>query len=128
MRGAIAACWLGIALLAGCASEVKRVPVELVSAAPEAGRRLATTAAVEILPDSGYRRTIAAATEFLVVGRVPQGLVLKPTQTVLTLEGAHIHEAYAVVRDGQFVGFYLPVERAYAAVAKPVPMNVQERN
>lgn len=128
MRGAMAACWLGIALLAACASEVKRVPVELVSVVPEAGRRLATTEAIEIVPESGYRRTIAVATEFVVVGRVPQGLVLKPTQTVLTLEGAHMHEAYAVLRDGQFVGFYLPVERAYSAVPKPVPMNVQEKN
>ena len=28
-----------------------------------------------------------------------------------------MHEAYAVHRDGQLVGFDLPVERAYAAAA-----------
>ena len=64
----------------------------------------------------------------MVVGRVAQGLVLKPTQTVLTIEGAHMHEAYAVHRDGQLVGFYLPVERAYSALPLPASMPLQEKN
>lgn len=127
MRKFVGAGCVGLALLAGCASEVKRTPVEMSTAAPEAGRRWVTTEAIEVVPESGYRRKIAAGTEFVVVGRVAQGLVLKPTQTVLTLEGAHMHEAYAVVREGQLVGFYLPVERAYASFPKPVPMNTQEK-
>lgn len=127
MRAFFWACCLGVALLAACASEVRRIPVDLVSTVPDAGRRWACTATLELLPESGYRRTIAAGTEFVAVGRVAQGLVLKPTQTVLTLEGAHMHEAYVVLHDGQFVGFYLPVERAYAALPRPVPAQLQEK-
>jgi hypothetical protein len=127
MRTEMAAWALVAALAAGCASEVRRQPVEMTAGVPEAGQRFVTGAAVEAVPDSGYRRTIAAGTEFVVVGRIAQGLVLKPTQTVLTLEGAHMHEAYAVHRDGMFVGFYLPVERAYSALSKPVSMPLQER-
>lgn len=126
MRQFLCACSLGLALLAGCASEVKRLPADLTSAVPDTGRRWVTTTALELLPTSGYRRTIAAGTEFVVVGRVAQGLVLKPTQTVLTVEGAHMHEAYAVLHDGRFVGFYLPVERAYTALSNPVPVALQE--
>lgn len=125
--GAAVLCVAAI-LAAGCASEVRRQPVELAIGQPEQGRRFVTTLTVEARPESGYPRTIGAGTEFVVVGRVVQGLVLKPTQTVLTIEGAHMHEAYAVHRDGQLVGFYLPVERAYAALPLPVSMPLQERN
>ena len=124
----VAACLCLVAsLLTGCAGEVRREPVELVGAAAEQGRRFASVGEVEAVPDSRYVRRIASGTEFVVVGRVAQGLVLKPTQTVLTVEGAHMHEAYAVHRDGQIVGFYLPVERAFTPLVKPAPMPLQER-
>jgi hypothetical protein len=114
------------ALAAGCASEVKRQPADL-SADADVGRRQVTTTVVEARLESGYTRTIRPDTEFVVFGRIAQGMVLKPTQTVLTVEGAHMHEAYAVLRDGALVGFYLPVERAYAALPTPVPMPLQEK-
>lgn len=126
-RRAVMLC-LAAALVAGCASEVKRAPVELAAGQPEQGRRYVTTLTVEVRPESGYPRTIHAGTEFVAVGRVAQGLVLRPTETVLTIEGAHVHEAYAVHRDGQIVGFYLPVERAYVALPLPASMPLQERN
>jgi len=129
MRPRVSAAWvcLAAALAAGCASEVQRQSVELVASQPEQGRRYLTTAAVEAQPESGYSRSIRAGTEFVAIGRVAAGLVLKPTQTVLTVEGAHVHEAYAVHRDGQLVGFYLPVERAFAALPQPVSMPLQEK-
>ena len=117
-RQALMLC-LAAMLASGCASEVKRAPAELAATQPEQGRRYVTTLAVEARPESGYPRSIRAGTAFVVVGRVAQGLVLKPTQTVLTVEGAHMHEAYAVHRDGQLVGFYLPVERAFTSLAMP---------
>jgi hypothetical protein len=117
---------LAAALAAGCASEVKRQPAELSTAA-NAGQRQSTTTTVEARLESGYARTIRPDTEFVVLGRIAQGTVLKPTQTVLTVEGAHMHEAYAVHRDGALVGFYLPVERAYTALPTPVPMPLQEK-
>lgn len=125
VRGLTAA--VAALLVAACASEVKRQPVDLASAATEAGRRYTSTTAVEARPESGYTRTIKADTEFAAVGRIPQGLVLRPTQTVLTVEGAHMHEAYAVHHDGRLVGFYLPVERAYVALPVTVPMPLLEK-
>jgi hypothetical protein len=128
MRALIAALAAAVAavLAAGCASEVKRSPVDLVTAAPEGGQRFVTTSVAQARLDSGYTRTLGADTELVVVGRVAQGLVLRPTRTVLTVEGAHVHEAYVVHRDGQWVGFFLPVERAYSALPLPVPMPLKE--
>ncbi|TXC67121.1 hypothetical protein FSC37_19530 [Piscinibacter aquaticus] len=112
---------------AGCASEVRREAVELAPVAAEQGRRYVSTSDAEAVPESRYARRIARGTEFLAIGRIAQGLVLKPTTTVLTVEGAHMHEAYAVCRDGQIVGFYLPVERAFTPLVKPAPMPLQEK-
>jgi hypothetical protein len=114
-------------LVAGCASEVQRQPVELTDSIAERGQRFVTTALIEFRPDSGYARSIRAGTEFMVVGRIAQGVVLKPTSAVLTLEGKHMHEAYAVRDKDLLVGLYLPVERAYAALPIPQAMPLHER-
>ena len=76
--------------------------------------------------DSGYERTIKAGTEFVPAGTVKQGMVLKPTNTIFTIEGAHMHEAYPVVDNGRIVGFYLPVERAFSPLSQPVNLSIQE--
>jgi hypothetical protein len=114
-------------LMFGCASEVKRNPAELAQAGLEQGQRQITAKTASFVLDSGYERTINLNTEFVVVGRISQGLVLRPTQTVLTVEGAHMHEAYAVLNNGQLVGFYLPVERAFSALPLAVPFSLTER-
>ncbi len=116
-----------LAVLAGCAIEVKRHPAELTLAAVEKGKRYAAVNKVDFLLSSGYARTIDSGTEFAVAGRIAQGLVLRPTQTVLTVEGAHMHEAYAVHHDGQLVGFYLPVERAFSALPQATSFPLVER-
>jgi hypothetical protein len=119
---------VALALLgAGCAMEIKRHPVELVATAPERGQRFTTAQTVELVLASGYPRSIAGGTEFVVVGRIAQGLVLKPTQTVLTVEGAHMHEAFAVLQTGQLVGFYLPVEHAFTPLPLAVSLPLLER-
>jgi hypothetical protein len=122
--GTLVAC---AALGAGCASEVQRAPVEFTAAISEAGQRFITTAPIDLRPDSGYSRSIPSGTEFVVVGRIAPGLVLRPTSTVLTLEGKHMHEAYAVRDRDRLVGLYLPAERAYAALPNPPSMPVRER-
>src|SRR2546423_11182896 len=73
------------ALMAGCASDVKRQPTELAPAAAEQGHRYQLRQDVQFKLDSGYSRTIRASTEFAAAGRIVQGLVLRPTDTVLTV-------------------------------------------
>jgi hypothetical protein len=114
-------------LVLGCASEVKRQPVNLSQTASEQGEKKMLVKSISFTLDSGYDRTIVANTEFVIVGRILQGLVLRPTQTVLTVEGAHMHEAYAVLNNGQLVGFYLPVERAFSALPLSVAFPLTER-
>jgi len=118
---------LAAALLAACASEVKRQPVELTVSVPESNKRYELRSDVSFKLDSGYSRMVRANTEFAVAGRLSQGLVLRPTQTVLTVEGAHMHEAYAVWRGELLVGFYLPVEKAFSPLQQATTFPLVER-
>ena len=125
-----AAALLGLALLvgvAGCASEVVRHPVALSAVPAASAQTLRLAAAATILLDSGYERQLAAGTTLLELGRVEQGRVFKPTNTVLTVEGAHMHEAYPVLRESRIVGFYLPVEKAFSPLSRPVPLQLEKQ-
>ena len=78
----------------------------------------------------GYRRTIREGSVWTRVGRVSQGEVYKPTNQVFVVEGTHVHEAYLVLDDNQVVGFYLPVERAFAPAPNETKttLSIRRRN
>ena len=117
----------GLLWLVGCASEVTRHPVELSAAQAAPPLRYVVSSPVVIELDSGYSRTVAAGTEFVEVGSIRQGRVLKPANSVFTIEGAHMHEAYPVVRDARIVGFYLPVEASFSPLSRHVAFPFQPR-
>jgi len=111
--------------LAACAAEVAREPSELK---PEASpRSFVLRDSVKYVLDSRYERVLRGYTEFVEVGSIAQGRVLRSTNAVMTVEGKHVHEAYAVVKDGRLVGFYLPVERSFSPLSQPVSLTLEER-
>lgn len=101
--------------LAACAN-ISHRPATLV---PAQGGAAARTLAVqaELRLDTGYQRTLKAGSQWLPVGRIAEGEVLRPQRDVFTIEGGHIHEAWLVLRDGALVGFYLPAERGFSPLA-----------
>lgn len=127
MTGArLLAAALGVAWLSGiggCAREVVRDPVALSATKSVQTLQLRSPAAIVL--DSGYERRLAAGAVLVELGRVPQGRVFKPVNTVLTVKGAHSHEAYPVLRDNSIVGFYLPVEKAFSPLSLPVPLQLE---
>ena len=125
MKAITLAVVVSAALLAACAAEVVRRPAQLESSSP--GARLATKDRKAFTLDSGYERVIEAGTEFMELGRIREGRVLKPLGTVITIEGAHMHEAYPVESDGRLVGFYLPVERAFSPLSRPVDLALERK-
>ena len=117
-RFALSAC-LG-ALVSACA--VQHVPATLQPLpASVTIQRVVTTALLVQLP-TGYTRTLRAGSTWRLAGILPQGEVYRPVGDVFTLEGAHIHEAYLVVKGDTLVGFYLPAERAFSPMDKPFPL------
>ncbi len=108
--------------LTACAA-VQHSPVRLqplaMSAQP-APRVLAQETRLTL--DTGYTRTLKAGGRWRAAGAVDQGDVYRPVGDVFTLEGAHIHEAWLVVRDGVLVGFYLPAEHGYSPLGATAPL------
>lgn len=99
--------------LTACAAEVARQPSVLSPLAAAATAEPRTVQQdVSVTLNTGYSRLVPRGMKCELVGSVPQGKVYRAANTVFTIEGAHIHEAYLVVDKGHLVGFYLPVERA----------------
>ncbi len=71
----------------------------------------------------GYSRVVRAGTHWRYIGSLAQGDVYKPIDSTFTVEGAHIHEAYLVLKDGVLVGFYLPVEQAISLLDHPIQLS-----
>ena len=63
---------------------------------------------------TAYDRLLKQGSRWIPVGNIPQGAVFRPDGHVLTIEGAHVHEAYIVISTERLVGFYLPVEKAFS--------------
>ena len=115
------------ALLSGCAPSITLKPVELSSLPGDAETsmfRLDRNVPIEF--STGNRRTLKRGTRWQLVGTLKEGHVFEPTDSVFTVEGRHIREAYIVVRDGELVGFFLPVEDAFVAVPEPIPLHVSQ--
>ena len=104
------------------------VPIEPVSFSPDpAGRsvrqiRLQSPLAIRL--SSGYVRTLPANSVWRQAGRVAHGEVYRPVDSVLTIEGRQVHEAYLVVSGTMLMGFYLPGESNYSPLLPAVPLHL----
>ena len=115
---------LSLLLLVGCANEVTRYSSQLSAAPPaNADDVLRLGADVEVNLETHYTRTLKRGSRWALVGTTPQGSVYRPVDRVLTVEGAHVHEAYIVVAGGRITGFYLPVEKAFSPIT-PRPLSL----
>lgn len=120
-----AAAWAVAALLSGCASAVRTEPAQFTPVAASSPVEIVTLANdTTITPASGYGRTLKAGSRWRLAGRVGQGQVFRPVDSVFTIEGRQVHEAYLVMSGARLVGFYLPGEANYAALEVPVPLTL----
>ena len=89
---------------AACAPDVLRRPTQLtpVSDQPAAIIEVMDTAIVSL--ERGFRRRIPRGSTWTLIGRSPEGEVFRPVNQVFT----------AILDGNRVVGFYLPVERAFA--------------
>jgi len=110
----------------GCAPEVRRVSSTFIPMSP--GRHIESfylTDDVIIKLHTGYESILKHESRWNFVGQIPEGNVYKPHDQVLTVEGANIHEAYIVISNGQLVGFYLPVEKAFSPLLLKLPLPIK---
>lgn len=124
----LAAAGVVFVAMAACAPMVTTAPATLddtpVAAPPRDVRLVKTT---DIALPTGYRRTLATTTTWRPAGRLPQGAVYRPVDSVFTIEGRQVHEAWLVVADGaRLVGFYLPGEARYSPLDTTIRLSLGE--
>jgi len=127
-RSVIKAALAGVLTAAGltaCAPEIKRAPVELTPVPPGDSTGVYTfKSEVTFSPALGYSRTIAAGSQWRLIGRIPSGEVYRPMSGVFTVESAQVHEAGIVIWQGRLTGFYMLVERAFVPLDPPVAVQL----
>jgi hypothetical protein len=117
--GVLLLCAFGV----GCAFDVAHInskPSQFISV-PGAPKQIVMKETVDITegPCAYYSRKLNKGTSWDFIGTLPEGEVYKPRDQVLTVEASHVYEAYLVLSDDSLVGFYLPVERAFAPLPNP---------
>ncbi len=113
-----------VLLVLGCANRVVMESVTLEPTSEGALDEAVLRSRAEGASTAGYSRVLVAGSRWHRIGRIPQGEVWKPLNTVLTVEGKHIREANIVVRGKNWAGYYLPVERAFSPLETPVPIKL----
>lgn len=111
-------------VLSACAPMVVSVPATLAPHAGAATFQIKT--GVRFTLPTGYSRELPAGSSWQATGRLPQGIVYRPLNTVFTIEGRQAHEAQLVIDNGRLVGFYLPAEGRYSSLDVPIQLPLKE--
>jgi len=108
---------------AGCAFDVSRLqktPTRFE--AEQAGAEWILNEDVTIWLGTGFPTKLRKNTHWSMVGKVPEGDVFRTHDQLVTAEASNIYEAWPVMQADLLVGFYLPVEHAFAAARPPVQL------
>lgn len=115
---------LAVSLLTACAMQVPRVSTTF-SSDNLSDKTLTLRDAITLNAATGYASTMPAGSRWVQAGVIPEGDVYKIENSVFTVTGMHIHEAYVVVMGRAIVGFYLPVERAFSPLPEKALLPTQ---
>ena len=123
-------CFISIAIsLMGCASEILRTPTQLSRTTNKDHEpAIIFHDDVIIKLSSGYHREIKRGTKWKFVGIIKEGSVYKSTDSVFTIEGAHVREAYLVILNNQLIGFYTPGENSFSSVGSSMTLPIHAEN
>lgn len=115
------------AALASCSPAVVAYPAA-IARGDHSHQRFMLLAPATGISTAGFDRTLPAGTVFEGVGSIPEGMVLRPLNKVLTVEGANIAEADAVVAGERWVGFYLRVEHTFSPLQQSVRIKLEKQS
>jgi hypothetical protein len=119
-----------IVLTFGCAfnlADVTYQPARIkVAGNEETSFVLATETPIQGAP-CGYSRSLRKDTRWNPAGRIAEGIVYRSPDQSLTIECSNIFEAYLVVSGQKLVGFYLPVEKGFSSLDKPIELTFSDQ-
>lgn len=110
--------------LVGCAASVATRPSAFHPTAQSAQSAIVIRVPVELRLSTGYSVSLFPGTRWRLVGRIAEGDVYRPVDSVFTIEGRQVHEAYLVLSGSMLQGFFLPGESNYSPLSTPVKLNL----
>lgn len=117
-------------LLAGCAfdvSHVKQVPVTFTPMTGT-GQDFVLRDEVKATLGTGFPTRLKSSTRWHETGSTEFGTVFSTKDQIVTVEASNIYEAQLVVSNQCITGFYLPVEKKFAPVTRPIHLEIQAVN
>lgn len=127
-RGIVLAGIVVTLLLApGCAFDVVSVKQEPASFTAQSGDATSFVLTHEVTAHfgTGFPTKLKANTAWSQAGTTQFGHVFTTRDQIVKVEASNIHEAQIVVNDNRLAGFYLPVEKAFVALSKPIPLETK---
>lgn len=111
-------------LLLGCSLPKKRV--QLMNT--HAPATLRVEAEETLSCKSGYSSKVKENTLWKSVGKINEGTVFKPIDSIFTIQGSHIYQSYIVMNGNEVVGFYLPVSSEYSPISSNKTLKFKQEN
>jgi hypothetical protein len=105
-------------------AHVRYKPAEYVPS-PDVRKSFVVDENMEITEGTCYDRTLKKGKRWNLAGMIREGEIFKSSEQILTLECSNVHEAYLVVANSSIVGFYLPVEKGFVGLTKPMKITIQ---
>jgi hypothetical protein len=104
---------------------VRSTPAELAAAGKDARTIEIAADVIPRLP-AGHSDLVTRGSRWTAAGQLPQGTVYRPLNTVFTVMGRNVHEAYLVIdSQGALAGFYLPGEARFSPVDQKVLISLK---
>ena len=114
-------------VLAGCAFDISHVKQSPATFSPPAGspETFVLSQDVKAALGTGFPTRLKAGTRWRQVGDTEHGAVFGTQDQIVTVEASNTFEALLVVSNHCVTGFYLPVEKTFAATTRPIPIQTQ---
>ena len=116
-----------LALLTGCAfdlTHVKQLPVTFTSISGS-NQDFVLLQEVKATLGTGFPTRLKSGTRWQQIGSTEFGTVFATKDQLVTVEASNIHEARLVVSNQCVTGFYLPVEKKFAPVTRPIRITTE---
>lgn len=114
----------------GCAFDISHVRLVPVSFAPMTGsaQSFVLNQDLKVGLGTSFPTRLKAGTCWRQVGTTEYGEVFATKDQIVTVEASNIYEAQLAVSNRCITGFYLPVDKKFAPVSHPIPIQTKPVN
>lgn len=116
---------LALTFINGCCFDLTNVKYSTtnLTAASQAKPSWTLNNPTKIQLKSWYTTKLQSGTKWDYVGTIAEGDVYSTEDQIVTAVGSNTYEANITLKGDEIVGLYLPVEKGYVVISKPVTIS-----